>query len=311
MTILARPGPPAALAVALALAAACGAQPPVRPGAVAPRSDPPAAPADPSLHERLGEPRPGDWRSSYPDDGCMTPAEYVRTNPVRADGERTTLCFVPAGPFSAEQRGVLDDAVAFSALWFDLPVRTLDGIEITAGPSHRRARGGADQVSTRWFLERKLPSMRPADSVCLLAVTMTDLYPEDSWNFVFGEADLRRRIGVWSLARYFPEWSGESRTPESDRLALLRALKVVVHEAGHTFGLEHCTTWLCAMNGSNSLRETDAQPLRLCPDCETKLAWNREWDGRALSARAGRIAGFLESRGLAAEAAWHRRRAGR
>jgi len=31
---------------------------------------------------------------------------------------------------------------------------------------------------------------------------MTDLYPRDSWNFVFGLASLRERIGVFSFARY-------------------------------------------------------------------------------------------------------------
>jgi archaemetzincin len=28
----------------------------------------------------------------------------------------------------------------------------------------------------------------PPDAFCLLAITMEDLYPEPSWNFVFGQA---------------------------------------------------------------------------------------------------------------------------
>ncbi len=151
-----------------------------------------------------------------------------------------------------------------------------------------------------------LPDLRPKDAVVVLGVTMGDLYPSRSWNYVFGEADLRRRVGVYSLARYFPEFWGEARDEAALRLALLRTLKVVVHETGHMFGLEHCVTWQCAMNGSNSLAETDTQPLRLCPDCLRKLAWNRGFD---VAARHDKIAKFLETHGLADEAAWYRKHA--
>jgi archaemetzincin len=33
---------------------------------------------------------------------------------------------------------------------------------------------------------------------------MEDLYPEPSWNFVFGQASLNERVGVYSFARYGP-----------------------------------------------------------------------------------------------------------
>lgn len=32
------------------------------------------------------------------------------------------------------------------------------------------------------------------------------------------------------------------------------------------------------MNGSNSLSDSDAAPLRYCPICERKLAWNIGFD---------------------------------
>ena len=31
---------------------------------------------------------------------------------------------------------------------------------------------------------------------------MTDLYPRDEWNYVFGLASIRERTGVFSFARY-------------------------------------------------------------------------------------------------------------
>lgn len=35
-----------------------------------------------------------------------------------------------------------------------------------------------------------LSNRKPKDAFCIVGITMIDLYPEDSWNFVFGEASL-------------------------------------------------------------------------------------------------------------------------
>jgi archaemetzincin len=141
----------------------------------------------------------------------------------------------------------------------------------------------------------------PEGAVCFFAVTMADLYPDDEWNFVFGEASLRGRVGVWSFARYFPEFTGAERTPATGALALRRACQVVVHEVGHAFGMEHCLAYACTMNGSNSLPESDRQPLHLCPVCLAKLQWNRGFD---VLARYEKLAAFHKEHGLAAEHAW-------
>jgi archaemetzincin len=46
---------------------------------------------------------------------------------------------------------------------------------------------------------------------------------------------------VWSLAR-----NGDpTESPEAFRIALLRAMKIAVHETGHMFSLEHCTAYRC------------------------------------------------------------------
>lgn len=48
----------------------------------------------------------------------------------------------------------------------------------------------------------KMDSERPRDAFCLAGVTLTDLYPRDEWNFVFGLATSSGYCGVYSLARY-------------------------------------------------------------------------------------------------------------
>ncbi|KAI9518565.1 hypothetical protein NQZ68_035935 [Dissostichus eleginoides] len=37
---------------------------------------------------------------------------------------------------------------------------------------------------------------------CIVGITMINLYPKDSWNFVFGQASLSNEMGVFSFSRY-------------------------------------------------------------------------------------------------------------
>jgi archaemetzincin len=132
------------------------------------------------------------------------------------------------------------------------------------------------QHRTRAILDQTLEPRLPGDAITYLGVTMGDLYPEPSWNFVFGEASLDERVGVYSFARFSPRFTGE-RKPSATKL-LRRSLAVLSHEAGHMFGITHCVRYECLMNGSNSLDELDRQRAALCPECLQKLAWNIGFD---------------------------------
>jgi archaemetzincin len=116
-----------------------------------------------------------------------------------------------------------------------------------------------------------LKSLLPGDAFCLLAITMEDLYPDPTWNFVFGQASLRDRVGVFSFARYGPAFYGERPGREDRENLLKRSCKVLVHETGHMFSLAHCIYFRCVMNGSNHLQESDSRPQFLCPVCLRKL----------------------------------------
>jgi archaemetzincin len=83
-----------------------------------------------------------------------------------------------------------------------------------------------------WLKERL-----PADAFCIVAITMEDLYPESSWNFVFGQASVTERVGVYSFARYDPALYGGARGKDYKKLILHRSMKVLTHETGHIFGL--------------------------------------------------------------------------
>jgi archaemetzincin len=262
----------------------------------------------------LSEPRPGEWRARF-DEPHVTFEQYVESGPVRADDERRVLAFVPAGEFGPVESAVMEATTRFCGIWFELSTRQLPPL-VTPGADdglvrtmHNAFTGSEEtQIHTAWFLRQQLPRRLPDDAVTLTAVTMTDLYPGEGWNYVFGEALLQGRVGVYSLRRHFPDFWGEPDTQEARVQALRRSLKLVTHEVGHAFGLEHCVRYRCSMNGSNSLEESDGAPLHLCPDCLEKLRWNRGFD---VLERYARLEEFFATHSLAEEAAWVRARIAR
>lgn len=151
------------------------------------------------------------------------------------------------------------------------------------------------------LLRRRLP----ADAFGLLGITMTDLYPAPEWNFVFGQASLWDRVGVYSFARYSPAFYGESHCGGMDKLILRRSCKVLAHEGSHMFGIEHCIWFRCLMNGSNHLDESDARPLHLCPVDLRKLYWSI---GFNVIRRYERILEFDWRAGFRDEAEWIQKR---
>jgi archaemetzincin len=101
----------------------------------------------------------------------------------------------------------------------------------------------------------------------VVGVADVDLYIP-RLNFVFGEADIVSGKAVVSLCRLRPEYYG---LPPDEALFMERATKEIVHELGHTFGLEHCPNNKCVMHFSNSLADTDLKEAHFCNKCRPKI----------------------------------------
>lgn len=113
---------------------------------------------------------------------------------------------------------------------------------------------------------QQLARVKPRRSERLLGVATVDLYVPEL-NFVFGEADARRGVAVFSLARL--QTGGSDQNART--LFLRRAATEAIHELGHTYNLGHCTNPHCVMWFSNMLAETDRKGLAFCADHASQL----------------------------------------
>jgi archaemetzincin len=280
------------------------ARPAVMADAGPPAFDPrdPAFVADPESFPVKAPPRPGDWLLRFPETGT-TFDEYVHSDPVTRTAQRDKIVIQPLGPFRDDERQLLETLREYTAVFFDCPVVVAPDLPLPPKGRRPRREDGRSwtQNHTQVLLHEVLAPRLPRDAIAYLGITMGDLYPEASWNFVFGEATLDERVGVYSLARYLPAFTGERDTPAARTLALLRSFKVLSHETGHMFGLHHCARFECLMNGTNSLEETDRSVATLCPVCLKKLAWNLHFDVRH---RYAGLRSIYQREGLPALADW-------
>lgn len=219
-----------------------------------------------------------DWLSMHQEAGQPFGA-YCTSGFNRPNSARNVIYILPLGDFPPDNSPPLEDLRVYAEAFFQLSVKILPASAIDEKKLAPRTNSNTQkrQLHTISILNH-LKSQLPADAYCLLGVTMEDLYPAKSWNYVFGQASLAERVGIYSFARYDPAFFGQERPIDYRQTILQRSCKVLAHETGHMFGLHHCIYFDCLMNGSNGLEETDAQPQHLCPVCLRKLHFNVQFN---------------------------------
>lgn len=224
------------------------------------------------LHEVKLPPGENDWMMHNREPG-QSIFEYVKAQPVRPDDTRKYIYIVTLGKFGDEHQQIMQTTARYIATYFQLEVKFLDPLDLSIIPNFARRihpLTNDRQILTTYILEDVLGPKVPDDAISLIAFTTSDLWPGDNWNFVFGQASIADRVGVWSVYR-----NGDPRKSQEDyKLCLLRTIKTGTHELGHMFSIPHCPYFECNMNGSNHRLESDRRPLWLCPVDLSKLMWN-------------------------------------
>lgn len=224
---------------------------------------------DSSRFRDIRSPKPADWLAVRDASGQSFEA-FVASNPHTPDEARATIHLQPLGAFTDADSPSLETLQSIGEAFFQMPVDVRTPLDISAAGLTRRdhPQSGHRQFLTTDVLGLLLDNL-PDDAFCVVGITMADLYPQPDWNFVFGQASLRNRVGVYSFARY------QSDDPA---LTLRRSAKVMAHEAGHMFGIKHCPFFECLMNGTNNLPEADRRSPFLCPVDLRKLMWSVDFD---------------------------------
>jgi archaemetzincin len=255
--------------------------------------------------EPIPLPQPGDWLAEHPERG-QSFDDYVRLGAHRPATIRHTLYLQPFGRFEKDHGPSLEILREYAAAYFLMDVNVLPARQPSDTQLTTRINRYTQnrQVVTSDVLQL-LEDTFPVDAFCVLAVTMEDLYPDPRWNFVFGQASPRDRVGVFSFARYHRGFYGKERGHGDQELLLRRSMKVLVHETAHMFSLAHCIYFKCVMNGSNHVQESDARPLSVCPVCLHKLQYSTGFD---VAERYRRLYQLYRDVGFADEAEWVSRR---
>lgn len=222
----------------------------------------------------------------------------------------------------------LESLCKYSSSFLQVPVEKLPPIKIIkegqklsvqGHPNHKlqyREAAGKVQLccsSVLSLLREKMGSQ----TLCLVAVTMFDLYQDEPDLFVAGLAQGNRRVAVFSFCRYDPAFTFSSEfwyehsikktnTDLREREIQARSSKILVHEICHLLGLDHCIHFACVMNGSGHLTEDYSQPHHLCPVCLRKLAL---LTGINETDRYRELASVYRAMGLREEEGWCRDRA--
>jgi archaemetzincin len=249
----------------------------------------------------IAVPRPGDWLAEHPEAG-QSFDDFVKSRPAKPDRGRNKVYLQPLGGFPEDRSPSIETLKEYAANYFVLDVVVLPSLSITGRDLTTRINPftGNRQILTGDVLAR-LKGRLPTDAFCVLAITIEDLYPHPSWNFVFGQASLPERVGVFSFARYDPAFYGDERGERYRETLLRRSCKVLVHETAHMFSLAHCIFFKCVVNGSNHLQESDSRPLSLCPVCLRKLQFSIGFD---VVDRYKKLEDFYRKIGFPHEARW-------
>lgn len=221
-------------------------------------------------YNKIPKPRPGDWLSHHEERGQSFKSFARRSIRHGPHGHVDTLEIVPIGEFDPDEAPSIVVLQDFMNRFFGCKCRIAkDRISVKDVATSSLVDGDQLLCSDALSFLRKRRVHRSV--FAQIGVTMQDLTPGEGWNFVYGQASLVDGVGIFSFARYNPNFfrhQHEPLTVSEHEDMLQKSCKTMAHEVTHVFGLRHCIYFHCIMNGNNGDEE---HPLALCPICLRKL----------------------------------------
>ncbi|XP_063816924.1 archaemetzincin-2 isoform X2 [Pseudophryne corroboree] len=150
---------------------------------------------------------PSDWIPSHPEPSETFQEFYQKPNRHIPNAEKKTIYVQTIGQFGDSDR-LTREYIGWlkgycQAFFYGLPVKVRGPVRIADTGCAFRVNDSTHNLQIHaGDLLKYLKTIKPADAFCIVGATMVDLYPRDSWNFVFGTASLTEGIGVFSFARY-------------------------------------------------------------------------------------------------------------
>jgi archaemetzincin len=214
------------------------------------------------LYDTLSTPQPGEWLYEQQELG-QTLEEFLDDTPIDSNNAEATFYILPIDIIHEEKFSLIADVATYLTTIFGNEVTVLPSINAQLFPPHYFR---DEQLNSQLLLDEIIRPLLEKDALGIMGLTQRDIYPGDGWNFVFGQANTKEKIGITSFARY-----GNYDTDSTRQLVLNRLIKTTTHEFLHMLGLQHCIQFACVLNGSNSLDESDKKPSIICPECLAKL----------------------------------------
>lgn len=197
---------------------------------------------DRELFPLLPEPDKHEWLSSHSESKQSHSSWWQRLQsvipPSRKDKKK--ICLVPLGDDWTQSEVELDKSgkresfisllQRFAAIFFTgFQVVVLPSVSIGKLKFKTRMNCGTLQLYIP-DVYKYLQAKWPTGAFCVVGITMIDLYPKESWNFVFGQANSATGVGLFSFARYNPLFYEDDpekmASPNTSTLVLWRSCKV-------------------------------------------------------------------------------------
>lgn len=186
--------------------------------------------------------------------------QYLRNPALSAEAKAVTIGLYPLGPFDSTYLGLLKGEVEH---FYGYHVVILQGSKLPKSAYYApRNRYRADTLLDY------LLGVRPKTVDYMVGLTAVDISCTNGAYLDWGVFGLGYMPGgSCVVSTYRLRKGAKSETHFRERLS-----KVVLHELGHNFGLNHCTSPSCFMHDAEgTIKSVDREQKNLCAGCKQKL----------------------------------------